>query len=148
MDPITAFQVAASVITFVEFSRVLLSNAYTVYKSPTGQTTQVVQLETVGEDLRSLRTRIEADISRFNASEYDHEILVLCRECSAIGKELQATVDGLKRSPRGSSRLDYATNSFALAAKGLWMRGQVEELNEKLDTIRSRIMLCMIASIW
>jgi hypothetical protein len=95
-----------------------------------------------------LRTRIEADISRFQPSEYNHEILVLCRECSAIGKKLQATVDGLQRSPRGNSWLDYATNSFVVAARGLWRAGQVDELNGQLNTIRSRIMLCMIASIW
>lgn len=115
---------------------------------PQGRRPKLSSFATVEEDLRSLRTRIEADISRFYPSEYNHEILVLCRECSEIGKKLQDTVDGLKRSPRGNSWLDYATKSFVVAARGLWRAGQVDELNEQLNTIRSRIMLCMIASIW
>lgn len=146
MDPVTALQVAASIITFVEFSRVLISRAYTLYKSPTGQTTQVVQLSTVGNDLKHVCDQIERTIATFSTTEIDREILNICQQCQAIGSTLQATLDGL--TARGKNKLDFAERSFVIAAKGLWKANQVVELNEQLDTIRSRIMFSMITSIW
>jgi hypothetical protein len=146
MDPITAFQVAASVITFVEFSRVLVSAAYTLYKPPTGQTAQVVQLSTVSNDLNHVRIQIERTITTFPATEIDHEILNLCEQCRTIGATLQSTIDGL--TARGKTKLNFAKSSFVIAAKGLWKAGQVTELNDQLESIRSRIMFSMIASIW
>jgi hypothetical protein len=148
MDPITAFQVAASVVTFVEYGRVLVSSAYKVYRSPNGKTAQTVELETVDEDLRVLLREIHVAIDKFPPNAADHEIRKLCMRCATIGEELQSTINDLKRAPGGSSRLHYATNSFVVAAKGLWKAGQVEDLNEKLDTIRSDIMLSMVFSIW
>jgi hypothetical protein len=148
MDPITAFQVAASVVTFVEYGRVLVSSAYKVYRSPNGKTAQVVELETVEEDLRVLQREIQAGIDKFPPNAADHEIRKLCTRCSKVGQELQSTIDGLRRAPGGSSRLHYATNSFVVAAKGLWKAGQVEELNKKLDAIRSDVMLSMVFSLW
>lgn len=146
MDPITAFQVAASVITFVEFSRVLVSSAYTLYQSPTGQTAKVVQLSTVGSDLNSVCSQIERTISTSPTTGVDHEILNLCQQCQTIGATLQSTIDGL--TARGKNKLDFAKSSFVVAAKGLWKAGQVTGLNDQLDSIRSRIMFSMITSIW
>lgn len=146
MDPVTAFQVAASVITFVEFGRVLVSSAYELYKSPTGQTAQVVELSTVAKDLESVRHQIDEALTDSPLADADHDIAKLCLRCQKVGATLQFIVNSL--TARGKTKLDFARSSFVIAAKGLWKAGEITKLNEELDTIRSHIMFRMILSIW
>ncbi|GAB1311859.1 hypothetical protein MFIFM68171_02069 [Madurella fahalii] len=146
MDPVTAFQVGASVIAFVDFAYTLVSTGYEVYKSPDGRTGRIVQLSKVAEDLNSVRARIEKGIARFPSSESDHELLILCQECRRIGAALESTVQSL--TARGTSKLNYAKSSFVVATKGLWKDGEIQALNESLEQVRSRVMMALMISVW
>ena len=146
MDPITAFQVAASVITFVEFGRVLVSSTYHLYNSPTGQTAEIIKLSTLRNDLELAQRQIDTTIAEFPATEADHDMLQLCEQCREIGAVLLSTVDSL--TARGDTAINYAKRSFVVAAKGLWKAGQVASLKEQLETIRSRIILNILVSLW
>jgi hypothetical protein len=152
MDPITAFQVAASVISFVDFSRKLLSDAYKVYKSPEGQSLHKVKVSLIEQHLRNTRDQIEAAIRDVPLTASDHTILELCQQCQEIGTALQGTVQTL--AAQGTSNLRYvprlrrARKSFVVAAKGLWRAGQVEALNEQLGLISSQMMMAIMVSLW
>lgn len=146
MDPVTAFQVAASVLSFVDFGCTLVSTGYRVYKSPDGRTARTIKLSQLAADLSSVRARVEKCTARFPPSGPDHEILRLCRECGRIGALLDSTFQGL--TARGTSKLNYAKSSFAVAAKGLWKEGQIEALSDSLEQVRSKMMMALMISVW
>ncbi|KAK1756668.1 hypothetical protein QBC47DRAFT_341333 [Echria macrotheca] len=146
MDPITAFQVGASVVAFVDFACALVSTGYRVYKSPSGRSERTVRLSQIAKDLSLVQTRIEQEITRFVSNESDQEVLELCQECKRIGADITSTVESL--TARGTSKLSFAKSSFAVAARGLWKDGQVEALKERLEQVRSKMMIAIMISIW
>lgn len=146
MDPVTAFQVAASVVTFIDFTRTLVSDARSVYKSPDGRKASVVTMSEVAEHVEFAIAEIEKHISSTSPTNLDNEILSICRECRGIGSDLQSVVATL--TARGPTRIKYAKSSFVVAAKGLWKDGQVDSLTGQLDELRSRLTLALLTSVW
>jgi len=146
MDPITAFQVGASVVAFVDFACTLVSTGYRVYKLPDGRSERTVKLPQIAEDLNLVQARIEKDITRFPPSESDQEILKLYQECKRIGAALASMVQSL--TARGTSKLTYSKSSLAVTARGVWKDGQIEALKESLEQVRSRMMLAIMISVW
>jgi len=153
MDPVTAFQVAASVIAFVDFSRTLLSDAHHVYKSPNGQTARMVRLSEIESDLRSLRVPIEECLAALpgEESQSDHVIVELCEQCRQIEAALQGTLRdmtaaGMKKIKYG--RMERAGKSFITAARDMGRRKQLEALEQRLGSIHSRMMMAIMVSLW
>ena len=146
MDPVTAFQVAASVVAFIDFSRTLVSDTRRVYKSSDGRSARAVKLSKVAEELGSVKAQIEKHMTDISPTGSDDEMLKVCRECGSIGAELQSTVARL--TAQGSTKLEYAKSSFAVAVKGLWKEGQFGVLIEQLEKLRSRLMMSLMVSVW
>ncbi|KAK0652739.1 hypothetical protein B0T16DRAFT_347197, partial [Cercophora newfieldiana] len=148
MDPVTAFQVGAAAIAFVDFARNLVSATCRVYKSPDGRPTSTVRLSQISEHLRFVKGKIEEGVSRVPPTDgnEDHELLRLCQECGRIGADLESTVARLTAS--GTSKLDFAKNSFVVAARSLWRRGQLEALDTELDRIRNQVVTVLVLSTW
>lgn len=146
MDPITALQVASSIISFVDFSRTLVSDAVRLYKSPGGRTKRTVELATVADHLGEMRSRIQEGLTQYRPNSSDDVIFKLCQECAEVGAMLQHTIDSL--TARGTTKLNFAKRSFVVAARGLWKRGEIVALNQQLDHIRSQMMMALMVSLW
>ncbi|KAJ3454194.1 hypothetical protein MRS44_018088 [Fusarium solani] len=149
MDPITAFQVAGTVVTFVEFAYNLISETRTIYKSPDGRKPDVAPLSTVIKDLAGIGDQVTKalDASTSRASTASDETLIrLCRECQDITIEIRTVLGSLQA--RGTSRLDHAKASVVIAAKSMWSKSKLEKLEQRLQQIRSEMMMAMLVALW
>ncbi|KAM0427354.1 hypothetical protein ACHAQK_012134 [Fusarium lateritium] len=149
MDPITAFQVAGTVITFVEFSRSLLTDAHHVYKSPTGTTSNFVKLDQIAKDLAKTGDEISVvlaqDATASDTSSSD-TLLKLCQQCKSIETELQEVLGGLQA--RGDTKFDYAVSSVATAFKASWSKSKIDDLDQRLQSIKSEMTMAILLSLW
>jgi hypothetical protein len=59
IDPMSALSIAAGVVQFVDFGKNLLSASYEIYRSPSGETSEEVELSTIAKDLTALITQIK-----------------------------------------------------------------------------------------
>ncbi|RYC90514.1 hypothetical protein BFJ63_vAg6576 [Fusarium oxysporum f. sp. narcissi] len=149
MDPITAFQVAASVITFVEFGRNILTEAREVYQSPSGTPSKVVQLGQVVKDLAAAEDRVSESLikSAPNCSAASHEkLLRLCGECNTIKNEFQQALTRFQA--RGNNKLNHAVSSVSVAFKTIWSQSKIDELDQQLRRIQSEMTMAVLMSLW
>uniref|UniRef100_A0A0D2XJE7 Nephrocystin 3-like N-terminal domain-containing protein n=1 Tax=Fusarium oxysporum (strain Fo5176) TaxID=660025 RepID=A0A0D2XJE7_FUSOF len=122
MDPITAFQVAASVITFVEFGRNILTEAREVYQSPSGIPSKVVQLGQVAKDLAAAGDRVSESLIKSapnSSAASDEKLSRLCGECNTI-------------------------KTF----KTIWSQSKIDELDQQLRRIQSEMTMAVLMSLW
>ncbi|KAH7173284.1 uncharacterized protein B0J16DRAFT_418600 [Fusarium flagelliforme] len=149
MDPITAFQVAGTVITFVEFSRRLLNDAREVYISPSGHTSQVARLGDISDDLTSVGDHITATLKEGPASTYtksDEALAKICERCIKMKIELQEALEGLKA--RGDTKFDFAVSTIATALKSMWSQSKLDDLNRRLKEAKSEMTMAVLMSLW
>ncbi|EWZ47128.1 hypothetical protein FOCG_11116 [Fusarium oxysporum f. sp. radicis-lycopersici 26381] len=149
MDPITAFQVAASVITFVEFGRNILTEAREVYQSPSGTPSKVVQLGQVVKDIAAAEDRVSESLikSAPNCSAASHEkLLRLCGECNTIKNEFQQALTRFQA--RGNNKLNHAVSSVSVAFKTIWSQSKIDELDQQLRRIQSEMTMAVLMSLW
>ncbi|KAF9773531.1 hypothetical protein IL306_008638 [Fusarium sp. DS 682] len=149
MDPITAFQVAGTVITFVEFGRSLLTEAREVYKSPSGTTSKVVQLDRVANDLAAAGDQVSASLAKSapgSSAASDQMLWRLCGQCTSIKNELQQALRNLQA--RGDSSFNYAISSVATAFKAMWSQHKINELDQRLQKVQSEMTITLLVSLW
>ncbi|KAF4443142.1 ent-kaurene oxidase [Fusarium austroafricanum] len=149
MDPITAFQVAGTVITFVEFGRSLLTEAREVYKSPSGTTSKVIQLDSIANDLAAAGDQVSASLAKSTPSSQatsDQTLLRLCGQCTSIKGELQKALGNLQA--RGDTKFNYAISSVATAFKAIWSQSKINDLDERLRRIQSEMTMAVLISLW
>ncbi|KAM0258623.1 hypothetical protein ACHAPA_011158 [Fusarium lateritium] len=149
MDPITAFQVAGTVITFVEFSRSLLTDAHHVYKSPTGTTLSVVKLDQIAKDLAKTGDEVSIVLAQDAAASVmssSDTLLKLCQQCKRIETEIQQVLGGLQA--RGDTKFNYAVSSVAIAFRASWSKSKIDDLDQRLQSIKSEMIMAILLSLW
>lgn len=149
MDPITAFQVAGTVITFVEFSRTLLNDAREVYKSPSGATSQVVKLGSIAVDLNTVGGHISTSLKCGPASSRtrsDDRLIKICERCTEMQNELQQALRGLQA--RGDTKFDFAVSSVATAFRSIWSQSKINDMDRRLREIQSEMTMAVLMSLW
>ncbi|KAM0551352.1 hypothetical protein ACHAPJ_008460 [Fusarium lateritium] len=149
MDPITAFQVAGTVITFVEFTRTLLAEAREVYTSPSGTTSQSVRLDRIAQDLVTVGDQVSSSLEYSHSTSRttsEETLLRLCGECNNIRNELQKALSSLQA--RGDTKFDYAVSSVATAFKAMWSQSKINQLDQRLRQIQSEMTMALLVSLW
>ena len=86
MEPISALSVAAAVVQFVDFGKHLLSDACEIYRSPSGETTKMVDASTILKDLAFFTARL-SEITGTSAgneqviSDAEAHLITISKEC-------------------------------------------------------------------
>lgn len=94
MDAVSAISLAASIITFVDFSSKLVKGSYEVYKSADGMTTNDAHINTVLTDLRSVTATLKSNLK---GDSLNHESLrQLAVSCADASRELSDIIEDLK----------------------------------------------------
>ncbi|KAJ4011074.1 hypothetical protein NW766_007706 [Fusarium irregulare] len=149
MDPITAFQVAGTVVTFVEFGRSLLNETRRVYKSPDGSTSQVVKLRSIANDLSAVCDHITESLNESTTSSRsgsDQSLVKICEHCATLKDELQEALKGLEA--RGDTKFDLARRSVGVAFKSIWSQSKISDLDRRLRQVQSEMQMAVLVSLW
>jgi hypothetical protein len=108
MEPLSALSIAAAVVQFADFGFRLIKSAHELYKSPSGQRLEYIELSTVSQDLSHLANAVKTK-QRENDGSAINPFLRLCDQCESTNSELQDMLNKLRA--RGSTKISLAVDS-------------------------------------
>lgn len=136
LDPFTSLSLASAVCQFIDFSGKLFSKSRKIYKSTTGYDNDTDSLLEIIHDLRSLTEDLKPPgIDPKSLSSEETELVKLGTKCNQIANDLLLVLDELQNSK--SSRW----SSFRAALKTVWAQERIDEMNKKLESYRSQLIL-------
>lgn len=150
MDPVSAFRVAGTVVTFVDFCYGLVSESIEIYRSPEGISSESFQLSTLVKDLAKLSTQVSDALDTATSQALvasDESLIRLCRECESITAEVSSAL-GYLQAQGGGSKAMMAKNSVTVALKAMWSKGNLQNIEKRLQQIRSEMTMAMLVSLW
>ena len=121
-----AIGLVSSIISFVDFSWKVFSDAREVYNSVTESTDTNRTLETVTNELVRLNERIPV------SSDCPRDLKHLCVECHAVADELLKHIEKLKGKDT-HNRLE----SFKAATKNIWALGKLDGTWKRLQRLQT-----------
>ncbi|PQE29503.1 Vegetative incompatibility HET-E-1 protein [Rutstroemia sp. NJR-2017a WRK4] len=134
MDPVIAVGFAASILTFVDFAWSVVTGAYEVYKSPSGETVENAHLGNIIDDLRLVAEELEN--AELNKGSHERSLRRLAEKCSEVSEQLLNLLQKLR--VKGSK-----TPWKSLKTKWLSLQksDEIVELKDRLRDYRSEILL-------
>ena len=134
MDPVSAVNFAATILTVVDFSWNLIRGSYEVYQSATCTTTDHRRISTVLDDLQGITKSLQSDL--IGNSPHFKDLRQLALECAEVSQELSAILEELKR--REGNKI-----WCSLEAKWKSMRKEKElaSIEQRLNTYRLQLLL-------
>ena len=140
MDPVTCIGLAASILTFIDFSSSLVRGSYEVYKSSTGTTAENAHISNVVDDLNELVSGLETDL--VGETKHEKALVKLAEQCQGLAGELVYLLGKLRAN--GESRWE------AVKVKWKSMRNEknVAHVEQRLRDYRSEISVRMGVMIW
>ncbi|KAK4080937.1 hypothetical protein Trihar35433_2042 [Trichoderma harzianum] len=141
MDPVNAVGIAAAVVQFADFGFRLVKNAHGLYKSPSGQAPEYINLSEVSEDLLRLADAIGAKINNIQGPAGD-VFLRLRDKCKSTNDELQSILNRLK--VQGTTKIELAADGLRVAFRQVAAAGEIERLANLLNQIRQEMNMAMI----
>lgn len=134
MDPVTAIGLASSILAFVEFSFKVVSGTLEVVKS--GNTAENAHVGVIVDDLYDVAGGLQ---NRLRHSTHADALNGLASECVAISEDIKALLQRLKVEA-GSSKW----KAVSVTIRSMRKKGDVAEMEKKLDRCRSQIMLRLL----
>jgi hypothetical protein len=150
MDPVSAFRVAGTVVTFVDFCYSLVSESIEIYRSPEGISSENFQLSTLVKDLGKISTQVSDALDTATSQALvpsDESLVRLCQECESITAEVNSALAYLQAQGGGSKAM-MAKNSVTVALKAMWSKGNLQNIEKRLQQIRSEMTMAMLVSLW
>ncbi|CZR59953.1 uncharacterized protein PAC_09848 [Phialocephala subalpina] len=132
MDPITAVGFAASILTFIDFGREIVTSTLEVIKS--GSTKENIHVGIVVNDFLA----VVKPLSQHPPGKSDHEkaLKELAAKCKDVSQDLVKLLERMQRTSDGPK-----WESVRVALRSMQKKGEVRELESKLDKYRSEILL-------
>ena len=128
---------ASNIISFIDFGLKLFSGIGTVRDSLHGTTPEIRELDQILEDVRRLNARvIEQKSIAQNLSKEELRILNMVNECENVATEIDKVIKNLRVRHGARSK---TLESGRVVIQGLWKRGDIERLQDRLDRLDQRI---------
>ncbi|EUC47766.1 hypothetical protein COCMIDRAFT_58713, partial [Bipolaris oryzae ATCC 44560] len=147
MDPFTAVGLAGNIVQFVDFACKLFSEARELKTSVTGQSTAQLELETTCNYLNTFTRQLSTshfDSNPRNLTSGEKAIVDLATSCKSTADELLALLQKLQVKQNANHR---SYQSFLQAARGVWKKSKIEELQRNLDSHRRDLTLGLAYSL-
>lgn len=151
MEPISAVSVASAVVQLIDFSSRVISKGAEISKSAQGCAVGTAELEVVAESMKDLSQILTSKLAAFSRqgplSENERVVENLGRSCETVAKELQDHLFHLTRPVRqdvlhrGKAR---KWNSIRQALSTVWLKGDIEALEHRLQRLREQLILGLV----
>ncbi|KAI0170240.1 hypothetical protein BJ166DRAFT_190854 [Pestalotiopsis sp. NC0098] len=135
-EALAALSIACNVLSVVDFTWTLLTEAREIYKAESGASGNVVFLETIVNDIKDHDDRLA------DASTGDPSLQKLISSSRDITAQISAALTSMKEEDHRSK-----WKSFKAALKELWGDRKINELAEKVSTLQTRIARHMLMTI-
>ncbi|KAK3898926.1 hypothetical protein C8A05DRAFT_18559 [Staphylotrichum tortipilum] len=128
LDPFTAVGLAGNIITFIDFTRELLSGARAIYRSHSRTSDENAVLGVIARDVSSLSDKVIVEQAR------SEDLRALATESKRVAEDLVGALEKLKVE---GSNTRWA--SFKVALKDVWNRGEIEDLERRLEKLQVQV---------
>lgn len=135
MDPITAVSFAASILTFIDFGYKIVTGALEIVKS--GSTSDNAHTSTVINYFHEIVKPLSEHPP--GKSEHEEALKKLAEECKQVSQELVKLLDKLTTNPGCS-----LWTSARVSLRSMRKKGEVVDLENKLDKYRSQILMRLV----
>ena len=135
MDPITAVGFAASILTFIDFGYQIVTGTLEIAKS--GRTSDNAHISTVINDFHKVVEPLSEHPS--GKSEHEKALKELAEACKQVSEELTKLLNKLITTPGCS-----LWTSARVALRSMRKKGEVADLESKLDRYRSQILMRLV----
>ncbi|EPS45160.1 hypothetical protein H072_844 [Dactylellina haptotyla CBS 200.50] len=140
MDPLTALGACSSILQVVDFSIKILSKGNELRTSLSGALPENLQLESVASHLQALVAKLQQQNTPSHPQAQG--LNQLSALCTQTVNELLSVLETLKiTGPRTKWK------SFRAAVKSVWKKEKIEELKNRLVTIRDEIEFGIIVDL-
>jgi hypothetical protein len=158
MDAVTILSVAAAAVQFVDFASRVVSSAWEIYRSPSGETLIEYEASTLARDLAYLATQIHNKSELFTSempyageNESERQLRGLCKECLKINTEMQSALSTAKEKEGASefgSSGHSAVRTFRKALEKVWGHKKTEALVDRIHSVRQQMMMSTLVCLW
>ncbi|KAI0972297.1 hypothetical protein F4678DRAFT_57253 [Xylaria arbuscula] len=135
MDPFSAIGFASNILSFVDFSWNLITEAQEIYESTSGITSNDRTIEIIAQDVQGL---CAAMIARSPAGSSD--LQELAQECQGIANELLTTLKKLTLPKQIPERLKKC-GSFVLALRRVMKKGNLDSISVRLQKLQLQLLM-------
>lgn len=134
MDPLTAFSLACGVIQVVDFSTKTVAKCVEIYKD--GSSSEYRDLEDLTKHLVEARAKLDLSDANQSVGSFatpdEQSLLEVAGQCSKTADQLVEKLRSLKiEGPHKKRR------AVVKSVKLLWERGEIQEIQKRLDGYRS-----------
>ncbi|KAJ4302647.1 hypothetical protein N0V90_001536 [Kalmusia sp. IMI 367209] len=145
MDPITAINLASSLITFVDFATKIITGTYEVYSSTTGSTVENAHIDSVIGDLSEVAADLEIDVP--GKSKHERALKELASKCGKVANDLLLLLNRIK-SDGSHSTWKSLKVTFISMRKQKEITGLEKRLNDYRSQILTRLTLMLQDQNW
>ncbi|KAH7351368.1 hypothetical protein BKA65DRAFT_500262 [Rhexocercosporidium sp. MPI-PUGE-AT-0058] len=140
MDPITAINLASSLITFVDFASKVVTGTYEVYNSTAGSTIENAHIDTVISDLKEVAADLETSVA--GKSKHERALQELASKCDKVANDLLQLLNRIK-SDSSQSTLKSLKAILISMRKQKEITGLEKRLNDYRSQILTRLTLML-----
>ncbi|KAH8804493.1 hypothetical protein F5884DRAFT_754102 [Xylogone sp. PMI_703] len=134
MDPITALNLASTILTFIDYATKIVTGTYEVYKSVTGTTEENAHIDAVIGDLREATDDLDSTL--VGKTKHEKALKELASRCEALSDELSGLLKKLAVSGGHST-----WKSLKAKIKSMHKEKGVAGMEKRLGEYRSEILL-------
>lgn len=145
LDPVSALNIAAAVVQFVDFSARLLSKTHEISQSVDGRPVELTRINAVSWQLKEQCTildqySVSIDSSTCsNTSAGQLSLAGAVTRASNVAKEVSLLAERLSK-PLGRKRF----KNFRAAVGIFWNEDKINEVSKSLNNIRAEVMLSLL----
>ena len=143
-EAVAALSLAANILQVLDFGKQFTFAAWAIYRSGSGTINFLSDLQSTSSNLRPVLQELE-ESSRAPASSSttsDNGILVLASKCSGVLNQMLESLASIGGLEKGRKR-DAAKAAFKL----VWKKGDIEDLQKRLDQFRDELTLHLVVSL-
>jgi hypothetical protein len=146
LDPATAFQTGAAVISLVDFGSRVLSDSFEIYRSGQAQTARNESLVDISQQLLVLSEEVQSQTANTQCGP-DAILIRIAQRCKNVSQRLQSAITDLRTQKRSRNKVTDAARSFVAALAGVLKQKDIDEMKTELSEIRSQMILAILVSI-
>jgi hypothetical protein len=137
MDPVTAIGLAASIVSFIDFSWSLVTGAKDLYESGCRRTKENARISSIIDDLNEYAR--DLTIGGEGASKHEKALRALANDCHSLSEDLVKTLQKLELTKR--SRWQSLKKSWEAMQKA----GDIASIEFRLDKYRAQMNIRLLA---
>lgn len=134
MDPVSAVNFAATILTVVDFSWNLVKGSYQIHQSATGTATDDARISTILDDLHKVIDTLQHKAT--GDSPHLEDLRQLAAGCAEVSQELSLILEKLRRKEGNK-----AWRSLEATWKHMRKEKEIAGIEQRLNTYRLQLLL-------